>query len=91
MKGVAFGHQGNLCSFETIMQAFNLYDPGLITLAEIVHEIDLKDGRYVRPETEGVTTILNGWRLAGFSDSELESHGISLFEGLYTALNHKKK
>lgn len=91
MKGASFGHQGNLCSFETMIHAFNLHDPGLNALAEIIHEIDLKDGCYARPEIEGVATILNGWRLADFPDSELESHGIRLFEGLYTALSREKK
>ena len=91
MKGVQFGHQGNFCSFETMIHAFNFQDSGLQALAEIVHEIDLKDGSYLRPEVDGITTILSGWRLAGFSDAKLESHGISLFEGLYRVLNHEKK
>ncbi len=91
MKGVPFGHQGNLCSFETMIQAFDLQDSGLDAIAEIVHAIDLKDGRYVRPEINGVAAILDGWRSTKFTDQELESHGISLFEGLYKALNDKKK
>jgi len=88
MKGVSFGHQGNLCSFETMVQAFGVRDSGLEAIAEIVHEIDLKDGRYVRPEIAGVAAILDGWRSAEFPDQQLELHGISLFEGLY--INHKK-
>jgi len=91
MKGVPFGHQGNLCSFETMIQAFNLKDVGLDAMAEIIHEIDLKDGRYVRPEIQGVASILDGWRLAEFSDQHLEMHGINLFEGLYRALSDKRK
>ncbi len=91
MKGVAFGHQGNFCSFETMIQAFGLRETGLDAMAEIVHEIDLKDGRYVHPEIQGVAAILDGWRLTKFTDQELESNGISLFEGLYTALSDKKK
>jgi hypothetical protein len=91
MKGVPFGHQGNLCSFETMMQAFGLRDEGLDAMAEIIHEIDLKDGRYVRPEIHGVATILDGWRSTSFTDQELEVHGIGLFEGIYLALNDKKK
>jgi hypothetical protein len=88
MPDVAFGHQGERCSFETILQAFGLDDPGLRALAEIVHEIDLRDGRYVRPEVAGVEAILNGWRLADRPDEELERRGIALFEGLYTACLH---
>jgi hypothetical protein len=82
-----FGHQGNLCTFETVVRTFGLDDSGLRALAEIVHEIDLRDGRYARPETAGVDAILKGWLLAGLSDADLEAHGIALFDGLYAALS----
>ncbi len=85
MKGALFGHRGNLCTFETMAAMFHLNDPALQAVAEIIHEIDLRDGKYFRPETEGVAHILRGWIEAGFSDKKLESHGIALFEGLYTA------
>lgn len=80
-----FGHRGSLCTFETLVTAFGLDDAGLQEVGEVVHEIDLRDGRYVRPETAGIDAVLNGWRLAGLSDLELESQGVALFEGLYQA------
>jgi hypothetical protein len=87
VPGAAFGHRGNLCTFETLLQVFNLQEPKLHALAEIVHEIDLRDGQSANPSTAGVDLILKGWLLAGFADPELESHGIALFEGLYRALS----
>jgi hypothetical protein len=66
--------------------AFGLDDPGLRALAEIVHDIDLRDERYSRMETPGVLAILHGWRLGNLTDAEMEAHGVALFEGLYTAL-----
>jgi hypothetical protein len=89
MEEGQFGHQGNLCTFETICRAFDLDDAGLRALAEIVHEIDLRDGRYIRPEIAGIEAVLDGWLLTGCSDTELESQGRTLFEGLYTALARK--
>jgi hypothetical protein len=80
-----FGHQGNLCTFETMLLAFGLADPALRSLAEIVHEIDLRDGRYLRPETAGIDVVLRGWQQAGLNDAELEKHGSMLFEALYAA------
>lgn len=88
MPGAELAHHGSLCTFETMLQTFNLQEPRLKALAEIVHEIDLRDGRYMRPYTEGVDLILKGWLLAGYSDTQLETHGIALFEGLYTALSN---
>lgn len=87
MDGAAFSHQGNLCTFEVMVRAFQLDDPALHLLAEIVHEIDLRDGRYQRPETAGIDATLRGWLLADVPDSELEQRGIALFAGLYTALS----
>jgi hypothetical protein len=85
MEPADFGHQGNQCSFETLRLAFGFDDEGLRALAEIVHDIDLHEGHYRRPETHGVLTLLRGWRLANLPDSEMETRGITLFEGLYTA------
>jgi len=89
MREAVFGHTGNLCTFETMLAAFNLKEPALQVLAEIVHEIDIRDGRYVRPETGGVEMILKGWLLQGLPDQELESHGIELFEALYTVFSKR--
>jgi len=89
-KDCEFGHQGNLCSFETMIMKFRLQEAELRKIAEIVHELDLRDGYYAPPEAIGVETIIRGWLLGGLSDQELESRGIELFEGLYLAWqNHK--
>ncbi len=90
MDGAPFGHQGSLCTFETMRLKFGLDDAGLRALAEIVHEIDLRDGRYTSPVVDGVDAILNGWQLANLPDSELEPRGIALFEGLYTHFLHSR-
>jgi len=84
-----FGHQGNLCSFEKMLRAFGLDEPALRAMAEIVHEIDLRDGRYAWPEATGIDAILEGWRLSKWSDAELEARGIALFEGLYLSLSNR--
>jgi hypothetical protein len=89
MKHGEFGHLGNLCTFETMKLAFGLEDPGLQPIAEIVHEIDLHDGRYARPEVAGIETLLEGWAMAGLPDVELESKGESLFEGLYAGFSRR--
>ncbi|MBI3661115.1 chromate resistance protein [Candidatus Acetothermia bacterium] len=86
MEGAEFGHQGNLCTFETMRIAFKINDPAVSAIAEIVHEVDLRDGRYTRPEIAGIDAVLKGWLLAGLTDMELESQGIALFDGLYSAL-----
>jgi hypothetical protein len=89
MKDSRFGHYGNLCTFEVMATAFELNDSALKVLGEIVHEIDLHDGLYARPETVGIEAVLRGWLLVNLTDIELESRGIALFEGLYTAFSQQ--
>ncbi|HEX3131882.1 MAG TPA: chromate resistance protein ChrB domain-containing protein, partial [Thermoanaerobaculia bacterium] len=86
MPGAEFGHSGSLCTFETLLAAFHLEEPALQSLAAIIHAIDLHDLADPPPELAGVKAVLDGWRAAGWSDEELESHGIALFEGLYRSL-----
>jgi hypothetical protein len=86
MRDAEFGHHGNLCTFETMIRAFNLESTGLSAMAEIVHEVDLRDARYLRPETAGIDAILKGWSLLNLSNAELEARGIALFSGLFESL-----
>lgn len=91
MRGAEFGHIEDRCTFETMLAAFNLNEPALHLVAEIVHDIDIRDGRYARPEIGGIDIILKGWLLAGLPDRELESRGIELFESLYTAFSRRPR
>lgn len=88
MSGARFGHAGARCTFETLLAAFGLDEPALRALAAIVHEIDLREGPFVRPESPGVDAVLSGWWLANYTDAIHEAHGIALFEGLYLTLVH---
>jgi hypothetical protein len=86
MAGGMFGHQGQFCTFETMVRAFGLDDEALRIIAEIVHAIDLRDGRSTRPEIAGIDAVLHGWLQADLADEERERAGVALFEGLYQAL-----
>lgn len=78
-----FTHTGSLCTFETMLRAFDLDDPSLQAVAEMVHAIDLRDGQYAHPEIVGLDRVLDGWLLLDAMDTEREAWGIALFEGLY--------
>ncbi|MFC7247430.1 chromate resistance protein ChrB domain-containing protein [Catellatospora aurea] len=49
MRGVRLGHHGPDCSFETILRHYEITDPVLWKIAQIVHEADLDDGRFHAP------------------------------------------
>ncbi len=86
MEGAEFSHQGNFCTFEVMIRAFSLKEEALYVLAEIVHEIDLADGRYQRPEAVGIDAALRGWLLTSMADEEIEKQGLALIDGLFATL-----
>ncbi len=61
MVDAEFTHEGDRCSFETLLLRAHLTgDVGLTALGEIIHELDIADGKYARPETAGVGAMLSG-------------------------------
>jgi hypothetical protein len=86
VMGAEFGHQGEDCTFETLFRRSGLDDPRLTVLAEIVHEADLRDGKFDRPETDGVNLAVRGLAASIKDDDELVAQGLLLFDGLYAAL-----
>ena len=74
-----------LCTFEAMVKSFGLKDKGLTEVAEIVHELDVKDDRYKRAESRGVEEILSGIRKTARDDAETLEKGMSVFEMLYAS------
>ena len=82
MRGVELGHHGGDCSFETILRRYELEDPVLWKLAELVHEADLDDERFDAPEARGLDVVLRGLSMTLDDPRVLEVSG-PLFDGLY--------
>lgn len=82
MLGVAYGHHGNDCTFETILRRHDLADPVLWRIAAIVHEADLEDDRYDAPEAPGLDVVLRGLSMTQDDDNVLALIG-SIFDGLF--------
>ena len=55
-----FTHEGDRCSFEVLLARSALGDPALQAIAEIVHDIDLKDGKFGREQTAGIAQLISG-------------------------------
>jgi hypothetical protein len=49
----------------------------------IVHDLDLKDGKFGAPEGSTVSTLIEGLQLAHADDAELLTHWMALFDVLY--------
>jgi hypothetical protein len=88
--GAEFGHQGEDCTFETLIKKCGLRDGRLDQLAEIVHEVDLRDQKFRREEARGVDLAIRGLLAALKDDDEVLVHGLTLFDGFYATLGEPR-
>ena len=81
--GVELSHQGEDCTFETLIKRARLRDRRLARLAEVVHEADLRDGKYPHEEARGIDIAIRALLAASPDDHQVLAQGMALFEGLY--------
>jgi hypothetical protein len=87
--GARLSHRGEDCSFETFLKEYELEDPVLREIAEIVHDADLMDEKYGRPESEGLDAIIRGMQMVLPDDETLTGYTDALFGGLYAYLSRE--
>jgi len=90
MFDAEFTHDGDLCSFEVMLRDFGLDDPALHAVAEVVHDVDLKDAKFDREETRGVDHLIAGLAWANAGDEERLAQGSAVFDGLYAYFGRRK-
>jgi hypothetical protein len=78
-----YTHEGDRCTFEVLLHKSGLDEPALTAISEIVHDIDLKDGKFARAEAGGIAALIDGLAQADLSDQERVERGAQLFENLY--------
>lgn len=82
-----FTHEQDRCTFEVLLEAFGLRGKALRKMAEVVHDLDLKDGKFANPQASGVESILLGIRKTAKDDAAALEEGIAVFARLYAALS----
>jgi hypothetical protein len=89
MVGGDFSHEGDRCTFETLLAQAAARGRALSEIAEIVHDIDLKDEKFDRPEAAGVEQLLTGLILANPEDEARLERGLVLFDELYQSFRKR--
>ena len=85
-----FTHEGERCSFEVMLERFGLRDAALAAIGELVHDIDLKDGKYDRPETAGLAHMILGLCMSERDDETRIARGGQLFDYFYDYFRRKR-
>jgi hypothetical protein len=78
-----FTHERDLCTFEVLVERFNISDNALRRIAEIIHDIDLKESKFNRPETEGIGLVVNAICTKHKEDPDRIDRGTILLDDLY--------
>jgi hypothetical protein len=86
-----FTHEGDRCSFEVLLDEAGIKEPALRAIGEVVHDIDLKDAKFGRPEAAGVARLLEGIAAAERDDERRIERGSQIFEDLYRAFGRRAK
>jgi len=84
VKGVELGHHDAMCSFDAIIEKYQIQDPAIRLLARIVNGADASLETYNRPEAPGLAAIAEGFRHLGFRDDhEILAHEFIVYDALY--------
>lgn len=91
MYGVGFGHDGDRCTFETLMSRFGIKDAAVARLAEVVHDLDLKDGKFGALEAVTLGAAIDGLQMSCVDDHKLLEQGIILFEAMFRSFSQQAR
>ncbi len=82
IPGAPISHEGELCSFDTLLKRFKLDDPGLAVIAPIVRGADT-DHHALAPESAGLHAISLGLARNYDDDHALLAQGLIVYDALY--------
>jgi hypothetical protein len=83
-------HEGDMCSFEVLLARTGMDDPALRAIAEIVHDIDLKDGKFGREQTAGIAHVVAGICMSQDDDLARIERGSALLDDTYKLFRKKR-
>jgi hypothetical protein len=92
MLGAEYGHEGERCSFETLLARHGLLDdPVLVEMGRIIRDADVPPARTRRLEAPGLDALLVGFAEL-IPDDHLKIEAIApLYEALYHYCQRKLK
>lgn len=90
VPGVELGHHEGKSTFEAIVAKYQITDPAMHMLAEIVHGADVKQDLYGRAEAPGLKAIAEGFGYLGLKgDHEILQKEFTVYDALYAYCRRK--
>ena len=82
------GHHGEDVSFNSILEKYNLTEPALILLGEIVRAADSRPSD-PHPAGEGLRWIAGGFGKLGLTDHEILEREFIIYDALFAECKHR--
>ncbi len=89
MREAEYTHQGEKCTFEVLVQAFCPHDKGLMQIAKLIHDIDLKDDSFGLPEKAGIQALIDSIVATTNDDLKRIEQASTIFDGLLINYTNK--
>jgi hypothetical protein len=81
--GARYTHRDGLCSFEVLVDEYEIRDPAIALLARIVHGADVADDRDATPESRGLLAVAEGFHLLELEDLRQLELSMPVYDALY--------
>jgi len=83
------GHHNGKCTFEAVIEKYEIKDPWVLELAKIIHDADVESDEDVTPEASGVEAIAAGAMYIVEDDYEALEKGFFIYDALYSYVQLK--
>ena len=84
-------HEGDMCTFEVLLARLSSEDAALRHIADLVHDLDLRDGKFARPELTGFSALITGICLEHRDDDGRLAAGTTILDALYRAFQQRAR
>jgi hypothetical protein len=84
-----YTHRDGLCTFEVLVEEYEIDDPAVMRMARIVHGADIAAERDATPESRGLLAIAEGFHLLGLPDQQQLELSLPVYDALYAWCSHE--
>lgn len=81
--GARYTHRDGLCSFEVLVEEYEIADPAIALLARIVRGADVADDRDATPQSRGLLAVAEGFHLLDLDDHRQLELSLPVYDALY--------
>ena len=87
--GARYMHRDGLCTFEVLVEEYEIADPAVRLMAQIVHGADVSGDRDATPQSRGLLAIAEGFYLLGLPDHRQLELCLPVYDALYAWCKHE--